>query len=64
MPWWAALGRQGRTSPISTLEPWKDWLPPDLFGFASWFFDSLEALNQLVLQVGERQCDAVLEEVV
>ena len=39
---WAAVCRQGPIGPISTLEPWKDWLPPDLHGFFKWVFDSLE----------------------
>ena len=27
--------------PVCTLEPWKDWLPPDLHGFSSWVKESL-----------------------
>ena len=45
---WAAVCRQGPIGPMSTLEPWKDWLPPDLHGFFKWEFDSLESLNLFV----------------
>ena len=33
---WSAVCRQGPTGPVQTLEPWKDWLPPDLHGFYAW----------------------------
>ena len=33
MLWWAAVCRQGPTGPVLTLDPWRDWLPPDLHGF-------------------------------
>ena len=33
---WSAVCRQGPTVPVQTLEPWKDWLPPDLHGFCTW----------------------------
>ena len=34
---WAAVRKQGRAGPITSLEPWHDCLPPDLHGFFSWF---------------------------
>ena len=30
---WSAVCRQSPTGPVHSLEPWKDWLPPDLHGF-------------------------------
>ena len=45
---WAAVCRQGTTDPISTLEPWREWLPPDLHGFYKRVFDSIEALNHFL----------------
>ena len=57
MLWWSAVCRQGPTGPIHTLEPWKDWLPPDLHGFYSWVFETLEELSSFNLGsylLGER----------
>ena len=48
---WAAVCRQGPVGPILILDPWKDWLPPDLHGFYKLAFDSVEALNKFVFQV-------------
>ena len=42
MPKWAAVCRQDPTGPVLTLEPWRDWLPPDLHGFYVWVFDTFE----------------------
>ena len=39
---WAAVYRQGPVEPILVLDPWKDWLPPDLHGFYKWAFDSVK----------------------
>ena len=35
---WSAVCWQGPVGPILSLDPWKDWLPPDLHGFYKWAF--------------------------
>ena len=42
---WEAVCRHGPCGPISSLQPWDNWLPPDLHGFYKWVFDSIELLN-------------------
>ena len=37
--------------PISSLDPWDRWIPPDLHGFSRWVLDSLELLNGFLKQV-------------
>ena len=48
---WAAVCRQGPTGPVVTLDPWRDWLPPDLHGFFAWVFDTLKVLDDFICQV-------------
>ena len=48
---WGAVCRHGPCGPIASLQPWEDWVPPDLHGFYRWVFDSLEVLNGFVRQV-------------
>ena len=57
---WTAVCRQGPIGPIYTLEPWRDWLLPDLHGFHKWVFDSLEILNILVKGVVHARREASL----
>ena len=45
---WAAVCRQGPVGPVLILDPWKDWLPPDVHGFYKLAFDCVEALNKFV----------------
>ena len=40
----------GPCGPVCTLEPWVDWIHPDLFGFYIWVFDALGVLNDVVKQ--------------
>ena len=47
---WAAVCRQGPTGPVLTLDPWRDWLPPDLHGFYAWVFDTLKNLDEFISQ--------------
>ena len=48
---WGAVCRHGPCGPISSLQPWENWVPPDLHGFHRWVFDSLEVFNGFVRQV-------------
>ena len=57
---WAAVGRQGPTGLVLTLEPWRDWLPPDLHGFDVWAFDTLEVLNGFISQVASAWREAAV----
>ena len=49
--YWGAVCRHGPCGPILSLQPWENWIPPDLHGFYRWVFDSLEVLNGFVRQV-------------
>ena len=49
--YWEAVCRHGPCGPISSLEPWDWWIPPDVHGFLRWVFDSLELLNDFLQQV-------------
>ena len=49
--YWEDVCRHGPCGPISFLEPWDRWIPPDLHGFFKWVFDSLELLNGFLQQV-------------
>ena len=48
---WEAVCRHGPCGPISSLDPWDRWIPPDLHGFHRLVFDSLELLNGFLKQV-------------
>ena len=41
----------GTTSPVTSLDPWPHWIPPDLHGFYKWAMDTLALLNEFVLKV-------------
>ena len=43
--YWGAVCRHGPCGPISSLDPWDRWIPPDLHCFYRWVFDFLEVLN-------------------
>ena len=59
--YWAAVCRQGPTGPVlNSLEPWKDWLPPDLHGFYAWVFDTLKVLDVFISQVADARRDAAI----
>ena len=60
MLWWASVCRQGPTGPVLTLEPWKDWLPPDLHGFYAWVFDTLKVLDEFISQVASARREAAM----
>ena len=57
---WAAVRRQGPAGPVLTLDPWKDWLPPDLHGFYAWVFDTLKVLDEFISQVASARRDAAI----
>ena len=57
---WASVRRQGPTGPVLTLEPWRDWLPPDLHGFYAWVFDTLKVLDRFISQVATARRDAAV----
>ena len=48
---WEAVCRHGPCGPISSLDPWDRWIPPDLHGFHRLVFDSFELLNGFLKQV-------------
>ena len=48
---WAAVCRQGPTGPVQTLEPWRDWLLPDLHGFHDWVSSTMEVLDRFIIHV-------------
>ena len=48
---WRAVVRMGRTGPVTSLDPWTHWIPPDLHGFYKWAVDTLALLNEFVLKV-------------
>ena len=48
---WQAVVRLGPTCPVTSLEPWTHWIPPDLHGFFKWTMDTLALLNEFVLKV-------------
>ena len=56
----AAVCKQGLVSPVTTLEPWKDWHLPDLHGFNIWVFSALEELNLFVSWVVIAKREAAL----
>ena len=58
MQQWAA--RQDPTGPVVTLDPWKDWLPPDLHGFCAWVFDTLKVPDEFISQVVSARRDAAI----
>ena len=31
---WRAIVRMGPTGPVTSLDPWTHWIPPDLHGFS------------------------------
>ena len=49
--WNATACRRGPCGPISSLDPWDRWIPPDLHGFYKSVFGSLELLNGFLEQV-------------
>ena len=51
LSYWEAACHHGPCGPISSLDPWDDWIPLDLHGFFKWVFDSLEVLNGFFRQV-------------
>ena len=58
---WVAVRRQGPTGPVLTLDPWKDWLPPDRHdGFYAWVFDTLKVLDEFISQVNSARGDAAI----
>ena len=57
---WAAVCRQGPTGPVTSLDPWRDWLPPDLHGFYAWVFDTLKVLDRFITQVASARRDAAI----
>ena len=57
---WAAVCRQGPTGPILTLEPWRDWLPPDLHGFHDWVSSTMEVLDSFISQVASARREAAV----
>ena len=48
---WSAVTRMGPTGPITSFEPWTDWILPDLHGFCKWVLDACSLLNDFVTQV-------------
>ena len=38
---WRAVVRMGPTGPVTSLDPWTHWIPPDLHGFYKWAMDTL-----------------------
>ena len=48
---WRAVVRLGPTGPVTSLDPWAHWIPPDLHGFYKWAMDTLALLNEFVLKV-------------
>ena len=57
---WAAVRRQGPAGPVLTLDPWKDWLPPDLHGFYAWVFDTLKVPDGFISQIASARRDATI----
>ena len=47
---WRAVVRMGPTGPVTPLDPWTYWIPPDLHGFYK-CMDTLALLNEFVLKV-------------
>ena len=48
--------------PISSLDPWDGWIPPDLHGFFRWVFDALALVNDFTGQVIGSRKDAGVRE--
>ena len=42
--YWGAVCRRGPCGPIVSLQPWEDWIPPDLHGFYRWVLTRLMSL--------------------
>ena len=57
---WAAVCGQGPTGPVLTLEPWKDWPPPDLHGFHDWVSSTMEVLDRFITQVASARREAAV----
>ena len=57
---WAAVCREGPTGPVRTLKPWRDWLLPDLHGFKSCVFETLEDLNSFISRVVSARREAAV----
>ena len=57
---WAAVCRQGPTGPVVTLDPWRDWLPPDLHGFFAWVFDTLKVLDEFICRVASARKESAI----
>ena len=45
--YWEAVCLHGPCGPMSSLDPWDRWIPPDVHGFCKWVFDSLEVVERL-----------------
>ena len=58
--YWREVCRQGPCGPVLSLEPWVNWVPPDLHGFFEWVFDTLKLLNDFVRQVVVVRRDSAL----
>ena len=56
LSYWEAVCRHGPCGPVSSLEPWDRWFPPDLHGFFRWVFDSLEFCRQ-----SKGYCDSLVD---
>ena len=48
---WRAVVRLGTTGPVTSIDFWTHWIPPDLRGFYKWAMDTLALLNEFVLEV-------------
>ena len=51
----------GPTGPVTSLDPWTHWIPPDLHGFYNWAMDTLALLNEFVLKVVHHRQTARLQ---
>ena len=58
--YWGAVCRHGPCGPISSLDPWDMWIPPDLQRFLQVGFDSLEVLNGFIKQVVDNRRNVVV----
>ena len=50
--------------PVTSLDPWTHWIPPDLHGFYKWAMDTLALLNEFVLKVVRHRQDFALPSLV
>ena len=55
-----AVCRHGPCGSICSLQPWDEWVSPDLHGFYMWVFDALDILNDFTWQVVVNRREAVL----